>query len=84
VIPVAPVGPVGPVNPCIPVAPVGPVGPVAPIRLVATPIQAPLAAMTGDVPTVRPFLIIKFELVAIYFSSVNFLIVLVKCKYLPN
>ena len=31
---------------------------------VVTPIQTPLAAITFDMPTVRPFLTIKFELVA--------------------
>jgi hypothetical protein len=69
--PVAPVGPVGPVNPVAPVGPAGPVGPVAPTNVVDTPIQAPLAAMTLVVPTVRPFLTIKFELVAIYFLTIN-------------
>jgi hypothetical protein len=49
------------------VAPAGPVAPVAPIKPVFAPIHEPFAAITGVVPTVRPFLTTKFELVAIYF-----------------
>ena len=58
VAPEAPVGPVGPVAPCKPVTP------VAPTKFVFAPIHAPLAAMTSVVPTVRPFLTTKLELVA--------------------
>jgi hypothetical protein len=62
------VAPVGPVDPVVPVGPVGPVTPVAPTNPEDAPTQVPLAAITAVLPTVRPFLIIKFELlVAIYF-----------------
>jgi hypothetical protein len=47
--------------------PVAPVGPVAPTKFVLAPTHIPLAAITVLAPTERPFLIIKFELVAIYF-----------------
>jgi hypothetical protein len=60
-----PVEPVAPVAPVAPFVPAGPVAPVAPIKPEFAPVQAPLAAMTAVVPTVRPFLTTKFELVAI-------------------
>jgi hypothetical protein len=53
---------VGPVNP---VGPVGPKTPVAPTKPLLGPTHAPEELTIDVVPTVIPFLTMKFELVAI-------------------
>jgi hypothetical protein len=75
--PVTPADPVGAVNPVAPAGlgpvgpldPVGPFGPVTPGLFDACPVHTPDESITFTVPTVIPFLTLKLELVAIYYST---------------
>jgi hypothetical protein len=49
------------------VRPITPVAPVAPTKPLFGPTHAPEEFTIAVLPTVRPFLTMKFELVAIYF-----------------